>query len=708
MLSVKQTISIETLRQIGLVSSNTEKLFQNACSKLELQLVDYMTIRDIVQFCDAEIRDIPLHSLLLALFLSLDEGSLCLNLTHKKLTEYLNLFYDGDSSALSQNIDVLLQNPSMKSIFSENPDDYVPLIKQENFLYFQKYFHYERQLYRLLQTFLTYKETKKTSPTRIMNVINQVLLEQPIRINSKPMLFNNEQKLAIITALTTNFCIISGGPGTGKTSILINIIRSLIRLNDNNLRIALSAPTGRAAQRITDSIRNSLASIEPSISEGDIDFELLNTNAATLHKLLRYSPARNNFVYNQFNKLPIDVLVIDEVSMVDVIMMNHLLDALEHNTIIVMLGDKDQLPSVDAGAVLADLMPRSEPDFSYNMKNLLDEIDEEITIETSEQNNLLVDRVVILKESYRSEKNIQKIAAMIINQEKEKLTDLKFLSSISQIHLNLSADYLKHIKNNNVSSTVNKEFSKNNDNFQNIFENSGCFWIKNQDYPPEILKKLLFSWLDYNYIKHDLSGISFVELVKKSKNIDFDNINQPVTKELFKKLFILLERARILTFIRKTIYGAETINKIAIDYLKTKFSGSSSKQIFTGLPILITKNDYDKKLFNGDVGLIIQSKNRVLRAFFARRNEFISFPLDTIPSFKPAYAMTVHKSQGSEYDSILLILPPDTEHRMLNQQIIYTGLTRARTKAIIYAPEKSLLKAVKHRIYRDSGINIWQ
>jgi len=154
--------------------------------------------------------------------------------------------------------------------------------------------------------------------------------------------------------------------------------------------------------------------------------------------------------------------------------------------------------------------------------------------------------------------------------------------------------------------------------------------------------------------------------------------------------------------------GTQRINMILQELLRQELDASGQNSIFSGLPILITRNNKQKDLFNGDIGVILGNSEDGYQAVFSRGENFVPYPINNLPPFEPALAMTVHKSQGSEYNHVLLALPDNPNHRLFTREIIYTGLTRAKKSAIIYGSEDALQTAITNRIHRESGMDLWE
>src|SRR5581483_10257455 len=236
-------------------------------------------------------------------------------------------------------------------------------------------------------------------------VLREVLAEAPLPLpDGRPLRLDREQQWALGAALSRPLTVISGGPGTGKTSLVLTLLRCLVRLGHAPERIALAAPTGRAAQRLGDALRAGLSRLPAADAP---DARLSAVSAGTLHQLLGYRPSRNLFTRHPENPVPADVVVVDEVSMVGLVLMAQLLQALAPGTRLVLLGDKDQLPSVDAGAVLASLVPDGHSAaFGAELAGRLGAAWPEVTWPVAEAGGLR-EHVVALQTNHRSQQEIR-------------------------------------------------------------------------------------------------------------------------------------------------------------------------------------------------------------------------------------------------------------------------------------------------------------
>jgi exodeoxyribonuclease V alpha subunit len=339
-------------------------------------------------------------------------------------------------------------------------------------------------------------------------------------------------------------------------------------------------------------------------------------------------------------------VVIDEVSMVDVVMLDKFLQAIDpEQTKLILLGDKNQLPSVEAGAVFAEMIPDGTRAARFE------------------------DRFVVLQKVYRSGTNLLELA----NQANQG-----------------SFPPFKAV-------AFDKALSQGSDHWAFVNAESFGQWQEH-----------LHQWVDVQYLSPMSGGEqSYAALITRAGEMTADNItSSEAGRSLLGLIFSVVERARILSFLRNGMYGCTVINDVIANQLINYFDPSARRQSdgFSGALVIITRNDYSKELFNGDVGVIIKDAHEAYRAFFHRSGTYISFPVNLLPSWEFAFAMTVHKSQGSEFDDVLLVLPDDENHRLLTREIVYTGITRAKKRVLLYGSQPALNTALQRKIQRQSGL----
>jgi len=617
--------------------------------RMELSLLDYMTIRDLVEFGDCR-GDLPIVVVLMAMFAGLQEGSLCLNLDQNQFLNHLPADDRKRADALFNEFLASLESGKYQKLITKNRAEYLPLIIDETtgscLLYFQKYHVHEKRLKDRMEAFLKAAVSFTLTDQRIDALIDEIYADRlAIRVGSSnvPIARDPQQIAAIRLALKSQFSIISGGPGTGKTSLMVNILRCLVREDIPLSRIILGAPTGRAAQRMTETVQNNVASIQKPASN---DAALLELKGSTLHKILGYRSYQHEFYYRESNPLPASVVVIDEVSMIDVVMLDKFLQAIDPvQTKLILLGDKNQLPSVEAGAIFAEMIPDGTRAARFE------------------------ERFVVLQKVYRSGATLLELSNQANQGVFPPFKAVAFDKALSQ-----ASD-------------------------QWAFVNAESFGQWRQH---------LHQWVDVQYLSPISGGKeSYAALVKKAEEMTADSIASSETgRSILGRIFAVVERARILSILRHGMYGCTVINDVIAKHLIHFLDPLANWMVdgFSGALVIIARNDYSKALFNGDVGVIIKDAPGAYRAFFHRSGTYISFPVNLLPSWEFAFAMTVHKSQGSEFDDVLLVLPDDETHRLLTREIVYTGITRARKRVLLYGSQPALKTALQRKIRRQSGL----
>jgi exodeoxyribonuclease V alpha subunit len=652
--SIEKERLLKTLTNLNVFSSIKQNKIETHLpffDKTLLPLIDYLTIRDLMQLAGYQ-DDYVLFAILLCMFETLQQGSLCLDLEKNNLKSRIQAFSDKQvSSDTAEKFLSALDQNQYDGFISRNCDQFMPLVLSEienrRLLYFQKYYVFERQLKKRIEKFLSISDTfrknslnKSTLDNLVQNIYSPELVLR-ISKDGNPIIIDPYQVEAIKLALSSGFCIISGGPGTGKTSLMVNLLRCIVRTGIDNTSIILCAPTGKAAQRMTEAIYNNINTIR---SPADPDLRLLRLKASTLHKALHYRHYLNDFHYNEQTPLPASVVIMDEVSMVDVAMMEKCLRAINpFETRLILLGDKDQLPSVEAGAIFGTMIPQNHQ------------------IKTFENH------LVVLKNNYRSGQQLQYLSQQVNSGKFSSFEPISFKAAM------------------------------NNENDQ---------WAVVGPKTVEQWQKDLALWANVHLIQDGQNRTIISQLNYMNPE---DLINSSKGLELLEKIFQTVESSKILTLIKEGTWGSIGINRMLFGYLSDHYKSSfdwMKRGVFSGALIIITRNDYSKGLFNGDTGIIIKDPQGVFRAYFKRFDSYLCFSLDLLPAWEPAYALTVHKCQGSEFDNILIVLPSDEKHRLLTRQMIYTAVTRAKKKIVIYGKSSAIQNALKQKIERESGL-LW-
>ncbi len=684
---------IEKLVELNILPANPE-MMKNGFPFFDhqlLSLIDYVTIRDIMQLGGYE-GDPNLFVLLMLMFRMTEEGSLCLNLEKENLDAQLTAFMDRMKAEKAGEIILrAVQENRWSRLITKNGDRYLPLVLREmgnrKLLYFQKLFAHEMSLASRLQMLLSMSPVSQrheiadyspgeedissertTKDQKISQIIDE-LYSEPLVLRvageKEPIIKDPLQVKALKVSAASPFSIISGGPGTGKTFLMVNMLRCMIRTGISPEKILMCAPTGRAAQRMTEAVSKAIHTIKSPCAE---DLLLLNLKGATLHKALRYNSHTNRFFHNEFNPLPVSAVIVDEVSMVDVVMMDRFLAAVDPSvTRVIFLGDKDQLPSVEAGAVLSHMIPEGPRADKFKEK------------------------LVVLENVYRSGDVLQNLAKDINIGKSPLLSPVSFERA-----LGLGQDQWAFVK---ATSPENWQHHLMNWVDHHYFSAQKTHGRKN---PGEPFNEIPGSAVDFR-----TTGLSYYDMIMKAEKLDAAFlVGTDDGRGLLDSLFKKIESNRILTLVRKGFFGSIWINHYITAYLSRKIKSADGYQkgVLSGQVIMITRNDYAKELFNGDTGLVIKDPHGVFRVYFKRRDFYVCFSMDLLSAWEPAFALTVHKSQGSEFDDVLVVLPPDENHRLLTREMLYTAVTRAKRWVIIYGSRGAFSQALKRKIYRESGL----
>ncbi len=657
------------------------RLLEGAAENAGLLRGDYFTIRDwleIADYGDAE----GLVALLLALMLALEEGSLCVEATAESIARRLvDVVGADEANAWARRILDDLAAECFPRLIGATVRDHRPVvlhtIGDKRYLYFQKFLKAELDFHQLLQQRLK-QLVPAQPPKNLPAILHEVLSARPLLVAGRPLRLDSDQLLAVGTALLRNLAIISGGPGTGKTSIVLTLLRCLIRCGYPPERIALAAPTGRAAQRLGDALRTGLDQLPGVTEDGSPDQRLRLLSASTLHQLLAYRPSRNLFGRHAENPIPADVVIVDKVSMVGLVLMAQLLQALEPGAKLILLGDKDQLPSVDAGAVLASLVPDGRlTEFGPELAGQLNECFPDLTIPATEAQRPLRDCVVLLQTNHRSQKQIRDAAYAINRRQVEILDRLPLVVFPDGMPPGAAWDHVEAA--------------------------GGCWLLEQTLGTPAELRSFLASWTEQAYFRSTQDGTSLADLVGAVKLPDVLDGAATPTDEL-RRLFVLLERFRLLTLVREGPWGSIDINRFLDQQLRPRLDPDARGGLFAGAPVLITRNDPVRQLNNGNVGLALRRRHGELRVVFARPGGLVAFAEEALPAHELGFALTVHKSQGSEYANVLVVLPPEGGRRLLTKELVYTAITRAKALAVLCGTREVLRLAIGRQIVREAGM----
>ncbi|MEC5318448.1 exodeoxyribonuclease V subunit alpha [Brenneria populi subsp. brevivirga] len=449
------------------------------------------------------------------------------------------------------------------------------------------------------------------------------------------------QKVAAAVALTRRIAVISGGPGTGKTTTVAKLLAALIQLNAGaSLRIQLAAPTGKAAARLTESLGTALN----HLSLGQAHRDGFPREATTLHRLLGAVPDSQRLRHHQGNPLHLDVLVVDEASMVDLPMMAHLIAALPEQARVIFLGDRDQLASVEAGAVLGDICRFAQAGYSRTRAQQLQRLTGCRLDDDGHENQAGVgDSICLLRRSYRFDHR----------------------SGIGQLALAVN-----HGDDRRVQAVLNGAFG-------------------------DIACNPLAAAEDYQQM--------MAQCVE-----GYRGYLQLIAAAAPEAVLSAFQRYRQLCALREGPFGVAGLNQRIEQALHKagliQRSRHPLNRWYIGRPVMIERNDAVLGLFNGDIGIAMMNEKGELRVYFQLPDgKTKSVAPSRLPPHDTAYAMTVHKSQGSEFEHTALVLP-NQYLPVLTRELVYTAITRARRRLTLYADMKILRRAVKTPTQRHSGL----
>ena len=433
--------------------------------------------------------------------------------------------------------------------------------------------------------------------------------------------FEEERSIAdwINSAAGSRLKVLLGGPGSGKTTAVAKqLVARFADANDRDLLVAMAAPTGKAADRMRQAIEARLLSAKAS---PEVIARVQESPSITIHRLLGYSPVRRTgrFQYNHENPLPYDLVIIDEASMLSLSLMHRLIDALHPTAELFLVGDPEQLASVDAGTVLADISLAAKKEGTD-----LHRCTERLTSQYR----------------YAVGSPIEQVVKAVQSGDADQVIDL----------------LRSHRNSEGVVSWIDPSSKAQED--LDAFENVGL----------EVKRHAL----------------KVVELAGSSQ---------------YEKALETLGQLQLLCASRVGQLGIAGWNRTVNKWIGT----ATRKQWFVGRPVLITKNDHGNNLYNGDVGVVCSDKNGEVRVVFDGLVAPREFPTVRLPEVETVHALTIHKSQGSEYQHAIVVLPTGRS-RLLTRELLYTGVSRAREQLTIVASESALRAAVNTVVIRASGL----
>lgn len=511
-------------------------------------------------------------------------------------------------------------------------------------LYLQRYYEHERTLAALL--------AERTAPSGLRAPRRSVAKALSRLFQSDPDAPLDDQQLAVLVALVQRFVVISGGPGTGKTTTVARLLALLVELSldagEPPPRILLLAPTGKAAGRLVESIRGAKSRLDAAPQV----LAALPEEARTIHRALGVRRGSSGYWHDASRPLIADVVLVDEASMVDLALMRHLFEAVPPGARLVLLGDRHQLASVEAGSVLSELCLAADAatsleagdgtgrrGFGEALRRSVAELVNKAARPASGAATRLADHVVELTRSYRFD------ATSAIGRLASAVRDGDIAAVFRVLEAGGDVTWVEESQGPELSRALGAAVVQG---FAPVFDAS---------HPAEALERL--------------------------------------------------GRFRLLCAHRRGLAGVEHLNDRARQALSRAGLVSERLEFFSGRPVLITQNDYAVHLFNGDVG-VVWAEGATAKVHFdgaAGGSAGATRPISParLPAHETAFAMSVHKSQGSEHDEVLVVLP-EADSPLLTRELLYTAITRARRRVQLFGTRAALEVALRRRVARASGL----
>lgn len=484
-----------------------------------------------------------------------------------------------------------------------------PLVLADGALYLARYRDYEQRFQAVLQ------RLNRPSTSIDAAALRTELDRQFVATTGTQQ--PDWQKVAAATGVLRQLCVISGGPGTGKTTTVVRILAILLTLNPR-LNIAIAAPTGKAAARVQESIRLQLAAMNlpAAVAAG------LPRQSHTIHRLLGYRSGQTQFRHGRENRLPYDVVVVDEASMLDLALGAKLAEALKDDARLILLGDKDQLSSVEAGAVYAGVSSGRAVTAPWAQR-LAAATGQAVPVVLAEAAPL-ADAVVWLEHSYRfaGDSALGRLARAINGSDAPAAIAI-LRSGAAELG-----------------------------------------WTEALPSPAVVVEELLQGYEP------------FIAAVRDAR---------PAAE-----VFAAFDQFRVLCSTREGRYGSQRMAAMLLEALRLRLGRGHVDRWFVGRPVLVTRNDYDSKLFNGDVGIVLPDESgHALVHFPATDGGMRALSPMRLGHVEDALAVTVHRAQGSEFERVALVIEPQAL-RGLSRSLMYTGVTRARKGLRLYSQASAL------------------
>ncbi|WP_087691429.1 exodeoxyribonuclease V subunit alpha [Pandoraea sp. PE-S2R-1] len=656
----------------------------------------------------------------LAVSLATAEGHVCVPLDNFLDAQASGELFPDDSPSLSVWRDALFASglcapANLAAVLTSDAqsDAWPLLLDEQDRLYLARYYVYEARLAAALGRKLATSETTAVTAQdreRLRKYFGEGVLASSTASDGQPE--PNWQMAAAALALQRSLVVLSGGPGTGKTTTVVGLLACLLE-RDANLRVALAAPTGKAAQRMQEAL-TARQDLPEAVRQA------LPEAALTLHRLLGVLPESAEQVGRRFrhhagNPLPYDLIVVDEASMIDLSMATQLLEAVPEGARLILLGDKDQLAAVEAGAVFGELSAKRA--FSVDMRaQLLQALGwpqgtppVHGPLSPSAPAGVargLEDAVVWLERTYRFGEHsaIGRLATAIktgrVADARKEFTTESAERVLASAHGRasmapqpsaVSVQATSHAASASATSSVSASAADR----VSLSEDGG---VQLSSANLNALADGYGAYLDA--LTDAVTLIGQLGDPGAATAGDISMVAQPV--------FAAFGQFRVLCATRGGRRGVEFLGAQLTALLARRAGvalNAGGGAWFAGRPVLVTQNEYALNLFNGDIGIALPlGPGGALRVAFATPDGgYRLYSPASLPAHETAFAMTIHKSQGSEFERVAIVLPEQSS-RVLSRELIYTGVTRARRQAWLYAPWQVIASAILRPTQRDGGL----
>lgn len=455
------------------------------------------------------------------------------------------------------------------------------------------------------------------------------------------------QRIAAAAGVLRQLAVIAGGPGTGKTTTVARVVALLAEQAEARAGllplVALAAPTGKAAVRLAEAVHDEARQLSVS---GPIREYLLGLEARTLHRLLGWMPgSHSRFLHDRDNPLPHEVLIVDETSMVSLSMMERLLAAVRPEAQLILIGDPGQLRSIEAGVVLSDIVGPAADELrirASTQKRLEEAVGQRVPAAEPPSAVTIGDGIVVLQRVHRFGAGIAALAEAVRRGDADAV-----MTALEEGREDVT-------------------------------------WIP---VDPE-----------------DTGSDNVIERLRDSSVAASRAVIEAARDGAAQDALEAMRRFRLLCAHRRGPHGVATWNAQIESWLADELGDVDFASFrYVGRPLLVTENNYELGLFNGDLGVIVQRSDDVVEAVFERGSDLLSFTPTRLEAVNTVYAMTVHKSQGSQFETVAVVLPPPAS-RILTRELLYTAITRAEQNLVIAGQEDAIRAAVERPVARASGL----